>query len=549
MPRTVPAVRRCPLEDLDAFPDLFVDYCTRFERVADFYAGDWRDAQARQHAADRAASRPSDRAVLADVLADQNAAWDADAATMRNVDALRDPEAVAVVTGQQVGLFTGPLYTIYKTITTLRLADRLAEETGRRVVPVFWVEGEDHDVAEIAHAALLRRNDLVDLRYDDPTPEGDNAGAVGRWTLGGDALTGVLSQLDDLLPPSDFKPTVMRHVRTAYAPGTCFEDAFATLLLSLFEGSGLVAINPDDARLKALVRPLFRRDLTDSAAAVARIDAASDALQDAGYHAQVRARPTNLFWLEEGGRYAIDRTEDGAFTLRHDDRTFTEAELLDTLDAAPERFSPNVVLRPLMQDALLPTTAYVAGPGEVSYFAQYRGVYDWAGLDMPLIHPRASASLVEGKVQKVLDKYDLALCAFDGNPDRLFQEVVVEAMDVDVDAVFGVALREMHQALNALKPQVEAVDPTLGSATEAARASVASAMDELKHKVVRAEKRKHDEIRAQLDKAYANLRPGGTLQERAVNVLYFLNKYGLDLLDDLRAALPVDTSQHFAVEL
>jgi len=371
---------------------------------------------------------------------------------------------------------------------------------------------------------------------------------VGRLALT-DAIEDVLNRLDEALPDSDFKPTVMEHVRAAYRPGTTIEDAFAHLLRSLFADEGLVLMNPDDERLKALTRPLFRRELEDPATPAARVEAISQALRDRGYHAQVRARPTNLFWLDEDGRHPIDQGDDGRFTLRHTDRSFSQAELLDRLETEPARFSPNVVLRPLMQDWLLPTAAYVAGPGEVSYFAQYGDVYDWAGLDMPLIHPRASVSLVEGKVQKVLDKYDLSVCQFRAQLDALFQDVVVESMEVDIDAVFQEATTEMHKALNALKPEVEAVDQTLTSSAEATRAAIVEEMNDLKQRTVRAEKRHRDDVRAQLEKAQVNLRPQGALQERTINVLYYLNKYSLDLLDDLRATLSTDTSAHQIVEL
>ncbi len=540
------AGRRTSPADLGAFPDLFVDYCTDLDAVADFYAGDWRDPAARREAADAAARRPADRDTLVDVLLDQNERWGLDAPTQSHIEALRDPETIAVVTGQQVGLFTGPLYTIYKTITTLQLAEEWAEQTGRLVVPVFWVEGEDHDFEEIATAHILHRNEVVSLSYE-PGVE-DNPGAVGRLALT-DAIDDVLDRLDDALPPSDFKPAVMERVRAAYQPGTRIEDAFTRLMRSLFEDDGLVFINPDEARLKALSRPLFRREIEDPQTPAARIDATSHALRDRGYHAQVTARPTNLFWLGDDSRRAIDLGDDGAFHLRGTDRTFSRADLLDGLDTEPERFSPNVVLRPLMQDHLLPTAAYVAGPGEVSYFAQYGDVYDWAGLDRPLIHPRASVSLVEGKVQKVFDKYNLSVVDFRADLETLFQEVVVDTMEVDVDAVFSEAMPQLHQALNALKPEVETVDRTLGSSTEATRAAIIDEMEALKQKVVRAEKRKHDELRAQLEKAHVNLRPNGTLQERTINVLYYLNKYSLDLLDELRHALGTDTSAHQIVEL
>ncbi|MFB6272148.1 MAG: bacillithiol biosynthesis cysteine-adding enzyme BshC, partial [Salinibacter sp.] len=356
------SVRRVSLADLDAFPDLFVDYSTDFDAVADFYAGDWRDPAARREAADAAARRPADRNALADVLLAQNERWGLDAATRSHIDALRDSESIAIVTGQQVGLFTGPLYTIYKTITTLQLAEEWAEQTGRTVVPVFWVEGEDHDFEEIATAHVLHRNEVVSLNYDPDA--GENPGAVGRLALT-DAINDVLDRLDEALQPSDFKSSVMERMRAAYQPGTRIEDAFTRLMRSWFEEDGLVFINPDDARLKELSRPLFRRELEDPQTPVARIDATSQTLRDRGYHAQVTARPTNLFWLGDEARWPIDLGDDGAFRFRGTGRTVSRAELLDRLDAEPERFSPNVVLRPLMQDHLLPTAAYVAGPGEV----------------------------------------------------------------------------------------------------------------------------------------------------------------------------------------
>lgn len=553
---TLPTVRSVPLAALRTFPELFVRYCTDYDTVADFYAGDFRRPAARRAAAERAAAHPRDRDGLADVLLEQNEWWGLPEAARANIEALRDPEAVAVVTGQQVGLLTGPLYTIYKTITVLQLADALAEETGRPVVPIFWIEGEDHDFGEIARTHVLQHNALVSMAYDPLSVSGDgNPGAVGRLALT-DRIEPVLDALDEALPPSDFKAPLLEHVRAAYRPGTALEDAFAKLVRTLFLTSGLVFINPDDARLKRQAAPLFRREIEDYATAHARIEAASDALRE-DYHVQVRARPTNLFLLGEQGRVPIDADGDG-FVLRprksadrspDTHRTFTAEALLDRLGRAPEQFSPNVVLRPLMQDALLPTAAYVAGPSEVSYFAQYKGVYAWAGIPMPIIYPRASVTLAESKVTKVLDKYDLDIVDVAGDVEPLFQRLVVEAMEVDVDAMFEEAMRTLHEAINTLKPAVEQVDRTLARSAEATRAALVKEMEELRHRVVRAEKRNQDEVHAQLEKARANLFPQGVMQERIVSVLYFLNKYSPDLLDELREALALDTTAHQVVEL
>lgn len=544
---TMLATRRVPFSAFKTFPALFERYCTAYEDVAAFYAGDFRSADARRAAADRAAAHERDRTMLADVLLKQNERWGLGPKTRDNIEALRERDTVAVVTGQQVGFLTGPLYTIYKTITALQLAEQLAEETGRTVVPVFWVEGEDHDFEEIAGVTVLSRNDVLQIRYAAPTlPDKGNVGAVGRLALDGKAEA-ALSELDEALPPTEFKDDLMARVRDAYAPDVRLEDAFVHLLRTLFPEAGLVFLNPDDVRLKAMARPLFRREIEDGVAAAAHVEEASEKLRGP-FHAQVQARPLNLFLLDESGRYPLD-LEKGRFHLRNRSRSFTKGELLDRLEAAPEQFSPNVILRPLMQDLLLPTAAYVAGPSEVSYFAQYKGVYDWAEIPMPIIYPRASATLVEAKVQKVLDRYDLDVSAFEEKVDKVFRRLVLIGLEADVDEAFKGAMRHLHQAIEEVKPKVQEVDRTLIKAAEATRASLVKELERFKERVVKAEKRNQDEVRGQLEKAAVNLYPGGKLQERTLSVLYFLNKYSPDLLGGLQATLSLDTTAHQVVEL
>lgn len=539
-------LRRLPYASMQAFPALFTTYCTDYSRVAAYYAGDWRDPDARRTAADRAAAHVRDRDTLADVLLAQNERWGLDDATRAHIEALRDPASVAVVTGQQVGLFTGALYTPLKTITALQLARTLAEETDRPVVPVFWLEGGDHDLAEVTSTHFLRGNEVETVRYTGHVlPEDGNLGPVGRLALT-EQITGVLNALEDLLPPSDFRPALMERLRAAYQPGTTFTDAFARTMRGLFPDAGLVFIDPDDARLKRLAAPLFRREVEDHPASLARLQEVSAQLEK-DFHAQVHPRSTNLFLLEAGGRYPLDATG-GGFAVRGTDQVYTQDELLALIEAETDRFSPNVVLRPLMQDVLLPTAAYIGGPGEVSYFAQFKPIYHWAGVPMPIVYPRASVTLVESKVQKVLDRYDLTVDAFSEDLEQLFQRVVKQEMSVDVDAVFKDAATHLHQAINELKPQLEQVDRTLVKAAEATRAAFLKEWNQFKGRVVKAEKRNQEVVHDKLEKAQVNLFPDG-LQERTLSVFYFLNKYGPALLETLEHTLALDTAEHQVVEL
>jgi bacillithiol biosynthesis cysteine-adding enzyme BshC len=540
-------LRRVPFDRMPGFSALYTTYCADYDRLAAFYSGDWRSPEALRQAADRAASHPRNRDRLADVLLEQNERWGFDPATWQHIDALRASETVAVVTGQQVGLFTGPLYTPYKTLTTLQLVRRLAEETGRPVVPIFWLEGSDHDFEEVAHVNLLRQNAVAPLRYSGHTlPENGNLGPVGRLKLN-EQITHVIDQVAEILPPTDFRDAMLTHLRAAYQPGRTLLDAFARFMRALFPETGLVFMDPDDVHLKQMAAPLFRREIEDCATSSARLKAVSDVLAR-DFHAQVHTRPTNLFLCDGEGRHPID-AEEGHFRLRGQDRTFSRNQLLILLDNDPRCFSPNVALRPLMQDGLLPTAAYVAGPGEVAYFAQFKPLYEWAEVPMPVIYPRASLTLTETKVKKVLDTYAVDVADVGEDLDRLFQRVVLQAMDVDIEAVFKEAGGHLHQAINGLKPNIEQVDRTLVRTAEATRASLLKELEKLKGRVVRAEKQNHDQVRAGLEKAQVNLYPGGKLQERSLSVLYFVNKYGPDFLTGLIEQLSLDTSEHQVVEL
>ena len=532
---------------LDFFTRLYRQYCEDFDAVAPFYNVDYRTKDGRLRAAEAAASHPRDRAVLVDALRRQNERWGEDETVQRNIDALADPDSVAVVTGQQVGLFTGPAYTVYKTLTVLRLARQLADESGRKVVPVFWLEADDHDFAEIASVSVFAGNAPRQLQYPVPAaPENGNYGPVGRIALT-EEIESVVSELDDALPPTEFKPDLMAAVRSSYRPGTTMLDAFARLMRSLFRGSGLVFISPDDAVLKSLASSLFEREVSDTYGVAERLHGVSEKLRD-GYHAQVSVKPSNLFIINETGRLPLD-AENGAFRPRGSNESFSRDDILAVLAEHPEKFSANVVLRPLLQDTLLPTAVYVAGPSEVAYFAQFKSVYEWAGIPMPAIFPRASVSIVETKVEKVLDEFDVTLGDLDEPLESLFQRLVQERMGSEVDAQFEAASRRLHEAIDGLKPVLEKVDRTLVKSSEATRAALIKELDRFSHRVLKAEKRNHEQVRAKLAKAQTNLFPGGKPQERSISMLYFLNKYGPDLIRDLQESLSLEAHAHQVISI
>lgn len=453
-----------------------------------------------------------------------------------------------VITGQQLGLFGGPLYTIYKAATAIRLAREAARKSGRPVVPMFWLADEDHDWDEVRVATILR--DGGHRRIELPA-EGTRQ-PVGRRTV--DEHVGkALDHLEDVLPGTVHTEAVLAALRRCYAPGSTHRDAFARWLATLFHGTGLVLISADEPRLKRLTTPVLRREIEDPQGTFATLLDAGRALDQAGFHQQVTIAPGNLFLLSDEGRLSLDPLEGGTFRLRGTNRDFTAEDLLDLLESEPELFSPNVVLRPVMEDALLPVIAYVGGPGEIAYYAQLRGVYAAFGVPMPVVYPRAGLTIIEPRVRRALDALGLAIEDIGNGSEEVIEALHrQQAMALDgtglVEA-FAAARQRIEEVASSVRDPVEALDPTLARSAETTRVRLQQDLDSLERKVVRAQKRQHAEIRARLDRIAAHLMPDGRPQERVLSPVHFANRLGLDFAQRLTEVLSLDTSEHQVIEV
>ena len=529
---------------LPGFSALFRAYVAGDAALAPHVAHpDWASDDALRRAADAATARPRDRAALVAALRAQQPRWgpapDADAA----LDRLADPRAVAVVTGQQVSLFGGPLYTLFKAATALALARRAEAVTGRPAVAVFWMATEDHDVAEVDHVYFGATG--LHLPPIPRAPGALNAGPAGRLVLP-DAITATVEAAARALPAAPYAAAVAAALRAAYAPGTTLADAFGRLTRWLFAGTGLVLLDPDDPALKALAAPLLARAATEGGA-VATVRAAGERLAAAGLHAQIPdPTPPGIFLLDGRGRLGLvpDGPDDrpGGYHVRITGARLSTAELARIAHDDPARLSPSVTLRPTMQDLLLPTVAYVGGPGEVAYWLQLRGVYAWAGVPMPVVYPRASATLLDARTRRALARVGLAPEAVAGSADALFARRA--AHDPALDAAFGGA----RAALAAVATS-RALDPTLDRSAAAALTKATRALDRLHEKAVRAERRGQADLRRAAEHVVAHLRPGGVLQERVLSPLPFRARYGPAFVAHLVDALPLVPTAHAVVEV
>ncbi|HEY8187956.1 MAG TPA: bacillithiol biosynthesis cysteine-adding enzyme BshC, partial [Pyrinomonadaceae bacterium] len=338
---------------------LFLDYLNDPTALREFYPEAVRfHHELPARAAKVLSAHQTDRNTLCDALQEMNSAWGAGEETLKNIQRLRDPDCLAVVSGQQAGLFSGPLYTIYKSLSAVKLAGCLTQRN-TKAVPVFWIATEDHDFPEVAKAEFIGRD--CRLTNVEVSPELHREGQpVGRVVLD-NSVDGVVEQLLEQLPSSEFTPDLEALVRDAWSPGRSYGEAFARMMTILLGRHGLVLLDPLDQRLKALAAPLYARAAARAHEIALAIEVRSRRLVDAGYHAQVTPSENSfpLFIHDEAGaRHALTRSDDGKYTTKDGDKSYTVDELSNLSLAHPEQVSPNVTLRAVVQDYLLPTIAY-----------------------------------------------------------------------------------------------------------------------------------------------------------------------------------------------
>jgi len=439
-------------------------------------------------------------------------------------------------------LFTGPAYTIYKALTAVKLAAHYACR-GIRVVPIFWMATEDHDLAEVDHSHVIDGDSHLQLVRYESGPE-DAAKPVGKVRFS-QAIETCLQQFLASLPDSEFKIDIESRLSAAYRPTRTFSEAFGEVLSYLFSNYGLILVDPQDEALKRLGEPIFEKILLNGNRYQSIIQSRSDQLVAAGYHAQVtiEEESTGLFFEDEGKRRALVR-DDGFLKIKGTAQRLPETHFQEVLKESPWKFSPNVLFRPLMQDLLLPTLSYVAGPSEVAYLAQIGPLYEEFGRKAPIIFPRFSFSVVERKIGKILEKYQLNFeDIFLGN-EALIKKIVEQNLDQSLAAKFSALEQEFGEKLGELEGPLKAVDATLAEALRTTQQKVQYQVAHLRTKFVHAETRHQETLTKQIDKALAILYPLKTLQERRINIFYFLARYGMDFLAQLNEEIDLTDPDH-----
>jgi bacillithiol biosynthesis cysteine-adding enzyme BshC len=524
---------------------LSADYAFNFSNVAPLYAGDPQSPEAWRETARRVRARVRKHAEIAAAIAAQQTRRDAPLESQAAAALLANPDSAAIVTGQQAGLFGGPLFTVLKAITAIQLARRAHRELGTPVVPVFWVDAEDHDWDEIASCTILdAQNQSRTITL--PKPEGAGDRPISALTLD-DSVTAALAELESALAPSEFTGWVLAGLRATYRPGVGIADAFARWLELFLGRHGLVVFDSSDRSVKPLLRDLFHHEVATPGRTAALATKAGEALSARGHAPQVvpQADSVSLFRLD-GSRKPIRVQGDGFVA---GDQTFSATALADEASAAPEHFSPNVLLRPLAQDTLFPTICYVAGPSELAYLGQLGEVYRHFDLPMPLIHPRATATLVDSATARFLQKYGVPFEDLQPQDEAALNRLLQAQLPPTVEASLTEAEEAIRRSMEGAVNAVSALDPTLAGAAKTTMGKMDHELKTLRGKVIQAAKRRDETLRRQFIRAQAQTFPQGHPQERTLSLVYFLNLYGPALIERLMEELPIDLGKHWVLSI
>ncbi len=497
-----------PFEKTGKFTRLFLDYISGDPKLSAFQAFA-PDADGYRKAAGALYYEEKKRAVVADAILRQYAQSDVDLPADLFRD-LSEPGTLTVCTGHQLCLFTGPLYFVYKILSTIRLAEFVAQASGKKCIPVYWMASEDHDFDEIASVNLFGKT----LTWEKP-----GNGAVGN--LRTNSLQAFPGELKTLMGESPAAVELHALFAKVYRPGRTLAAATRELVHELTGGKILV-LDGNDAELKKLFVPYFKADLF-AQIPFREVNATIAELEKAGYGAQVNPREINVFYLGENFRERIGQ-EGSKFRVVNTETTFTAEELENELQKHPEKFSPNVVLRPLYQQVLLPNIAYTGGPGELAYWLEYKRMFDHFGVTFPVLQPRHSVLLIDRASAERMQKFGISVEDLFTETEELVKKIVAanagEAISLDTEKE---KLREVFLSATA---KAAASDPTLKKNAEAELQKALNSLEALEAKMLRAHKQKQEASVAQVRKLHEKLFPSGGLQERHDNFIPFYLKYG-----------------------
>lgn len=523
------------------FSKLFKTYVSDFSKLKDFYCYDPFSERDIQQKADSFFSEPlRNKYVEALSLYHKELGIN----QSEQLKKLGTSGALAIVTGQQLGIYGGPLFTVYKTLTTILLAKEWTVKLNRPVIPVFWLADEDHDFDEVSWFGIPGNEDLEKIKYESDLTNFP----VSEYILDG-SLESFKKDLLEKIHETDFSSELWAVFDSNFAKGQTFAAAFAQMIDSLFGKYGVLVAGSNFKPIKELVAGAFKTSIIEAVSSHEAL-AEKTAQIDKNFHDQVTLGDSNLFYMcGKQGRVKIERGDKG---WRAGDYSWSEEELVSLIESNSERFSPNVFLRPVIQDKLLPTLGYVAGPGEVAYYGQMKDFYQVFDLEMPIIFPRLSATLLESSISRVMEKLPFELYQYGHRIEDLETEYVGLTETRDIESIFI----DWKDKLKAISKEpvgiITEVDGSLQGMAGKTLSGFENELDKLKGRVYKSIKQQEQTQLQRIRRAKAQLYPDSGLQERQVSFMYFMNKYGIDIWDQLFELFDkeeLNLAEHYIISL
>jgi bacillithiol synthase len=532
-----------PLEKIPGVPPITFDFISDYSKVSSYFNGDFRDIKSYVNVAEKTGhSKHYSRSDLCHLLLAQNKAFGCGQQAEENIKALALSDALVVATGQQVGLFSGPLYTIYKACTVIKYAQKLAELLKVPVVPLFYLVAEDHDFDEVKWAGFLDNDVHFNQLIYQPISKPDRL-PVCQIILE-ENIEKVIFEFEQRTPPTEYKVQVLQSLRNYYRPGQFFHLAFAEWFSKLFSQYGIVLFDSSDREFKRAMLPLFEGELVQNLCS-SSIEFMNMKLENMGYRPQIDItmdRPQVA--ILKNGRHSLKRS--GAdFVNLQTNEVITVQELL----SIPEILSPKAAFRPLVQDFLFPTVAYVGGPAEIAYWAQLHSAYEAFNLSMPVVIPRAGFTLLEAKIKKYFNRFEISPMEFIADSSHALQQINRKMIPTNIVDNFEQMRSEMDIRWNSLKKAVIEFDPNLQPGLEKTKSNCFHYIDLLEKNIFTSLKNKSEIASRQTNAVIHSLLPNNSLQERQLNILNYLIRYDWSIIDRIVDEIIPFKFEHKIVEL
>lgn len=545
--RSRPTLTRIPFSVIPGQSQLFLDHLSGSPSVLKYFPNYSPDvASLARSSSDVLAQYSTDRSAICDALVDINRIAGAGEKAFTNIDRLRGSDAVAVLTGQQAGLFTGPLYTVYKAMTAIKFAEHLTE-LGVNAVPIFWAATEDHDLEEVSCASVIGEGDFIARARYDGKPVIDGA-PVANVVIDGSISKAVDELIDSLRDGERLRESIEK----TWKEGARFGEAFLKQITEMFEPFGLILADPMNSKLRELSTPIIVEAIENASAINARLQERDTELGADGYHSQVLVEsdyfPAFIF-SDMGQRSALKLGADGGFVSKIDKRQFSADELRKIAEENPQRFSPGVMLRPVVQDHLFPTICYIGGGAEIAYFGQNSVVYETLGRRVTPIFHRQSFTIVEPRISRALEAYGLDMRDLFVGRDELVPRLVEKIESPETAELLANVKTAIDGELSKLDAAFSDIDVTLAAGFAKRRKKIEYHLQAAETKAFAAIMRKSGDADRRLDAIFANLLPNGGLQEREINVLSYLARYGDSFLRMIYGATDVDQRDHILIDI